>query len=263
MTHKVIGFELTQSRGTPDDHKNPNRPSEPKQDEQTHANPSASKGTILTKQPSMSVEHHHQYGHPALPPQTPYLDFGLAPRLKSARTVTRVYLDLLERRRCGEPNLGMRIRQQSIIVCDVLQPLGADMRQIEDKALSRRRRTWGIGVVAYIVSWGLSRLANAASSPSTSAQIVKRGLSMPSSRFVTASLILASFSTLYIFQNELAVRVSRDTARQLHALADGLIARNTVVSDVYSDAVAKGDAYDFENSRVLEGWQWDLLKWRE
>ncbi|OAR05820.1 hypothetical protein LLEC1_06724 [Akanthomyces lecanii] len=162
--------------------------------------------------------------------------------------------------RCGGNAADSRVRHQTGMVLDDLMTLQMEVRELARAAQNHRWRKWLMGgifasfipLVRRIFRRGSNDDADAASNDTEYAfQKSKNILSRVTNSIFgvgkLASIGFFVFAVLYIFQNEVSLRVARTTQKRLKQL---------------SDRVQEGDITLSERDmRVLEGWRWRVLLW--
>ncbi|KAF4966863.1 hypothetical protein FZEAL_10602 [Fusarium zealandicum] len=178
----------------------------------------------------------------------------------------REFLSLQRQRRSGDSpmsayDLDTRIRTQSTVILSDLRTLQSEVRGIGKEAESHRWRRWIIGgAIATFIPfirrfWRRNDddVESGASANDTEYAFRKsKGLlehikSAILGRGRFAKLAFVVFAVLFVFSNEVSVRVARTTQKRLKKLC----AR-----------IEQGDSdFDDKDMKVLEGWRWRILLW--
>ncbi|KAH9889605.1 hypothetical protein F4778DRAFT_383932 [Xylariomycetidae sp. FL2044] len=169
----------------------------------------------------------------------------------------REYITLSNKRRYDDPATEDRIRAQSGIAVSDLQTLRREVGALVKEAEAHRWRRWILGGIIAALIPAVRRLFRRSSKDTEandtehafvkSKSLIARILDSVRGKGRLASVAFFVLAVLYIFSNEVSLRVGRTVVKRLKKL--------TAKVDKGVETVGE------EDMKILSGWRWRVLLW--
>ncbi|KAM7210233.1 hypothetical protein V8F06_014385 [Rhypophila decipiens] len=186
-------------------------------------------------------------------------DLGIKHSLASAESNLREYMSMLRRRQSkGEVGIEDRLRNQASTVLGELHNLRQEIADLVKNAESHRWRRFLVGgaIASFIpIVKRLFPRPDRESETSNDTEYAFRKSKSLISRVLAATrrpgiatVAFFVFAVLYVFQNEVSLRVGRSVTKRLKRL---------------TSKVEAGEDIEEADLKALRGWRWRVLMWSE